>query len=163
MPADFTEGGLAHLARETVADGLQDFVRAVVRRLDGEDDPRAARLRENWEAITTADPNEAEFCRAAGRLGVDPYRVDDWAPGLIDFLERGLGSNGDQPITIDLLEASAILTPGDAARVAETWKWVDQTRETHDLRKAPGNLELDRGVTDAEYPAKRGYRLAAVV
>ena len=85
------------------------------------------------------------------------------APGLIDFLEHGLGSEGDRPITIDLLEASDILKSHDAEAVAKAWKWIDQTCKAHDLRESPADLNPDQGVTDADYPAKSGYRLAGVV
>jgi hypothetical protein len=160
MPAEFTESGLVHLEREAVAEGLRGFVGAVLRRLDGEDDPRVVRLRENWAAITTADSDEVEFCRAAARLGVDPYRTDEWAAGLSGFLEDGLGSESDRPIAIDLLEASDILKPRDVESVENLWNWVNQARTVHNLRESPADVDFDQGTTGADYPAKRGYRLA---
>ena len=34
-------------------------------------------LQQEWEAVRSADAEEAEFCRAAAALGWDPYAMDD--------------------------------------------------------------------------------------
>ncbi len=88
MPAEFIEGGAVQLEREEAADGLKAFVVEVLRRINGEDDARAVQLRANWEAITTDDSEEAQFCRAAGRLGLDPYQEDAHVSELVDLIDN---------------------------------------------------------------------------
>lgn len=84
----FLASGRAVLPGSEFAGILGDFVNAVIARLD---DMRLSgtTLHEQWQAIQTANPDEREFCRAAARLGVDPYAVDhQLEAAIIDAAKR---------------------------------------------------------------------------
>ncbi|WP_146252196.1 ImmA/IrrE family metallo-endopeptidase [Streptomyces carminius] len=51
---------------------LARFVDSVIVRLE-ECGVRGTALQNEWESITGADPEEEQYCRAAARLGLDPY------------------------------------------------------------------------------------------
>lgn len=73
---DFIGHGKVILAMEAVRDTFARFIQAVVERLhqyDLYDTP----LEQEWVAIQRADAEEAPFCTAAARLGLDPYDVSD--------------------------------------------------------------------------------------
>lgn len=72
----FLSSGHAWLPRTAVFDALCAFVSAVIARLD-ESGVSGTTLHEQWECIQNADADEKEFCRAAARLGIDPYTVDE--------------------------------------------------------------------------------------
>jgi hypothetical protein len=65
-------------------------------RIEDINDVRAIALKRNWEAIVAADPDEEAFCRAAGRMGLDPYALSTWEPDVLELLEGSLGNNLDQ-------------------------------------------------------------------
>ena len=51
---------------------LARFIESVITRLDEQGVSETA-LHKEWQAISGADPDEAAYCRAAARLGLDPY------------------------------------------------------------------------------------------
>lgn len=65
------------IARGKVEDGLTMFVNATVERVRSYNG-RGAELREDWDQIrnTVDDADELEWCKNAGRLGLDPYDSD---------------------------------------------------------------------------------------
>lgn len=67
--------GTAWLSTESVQQGLERFVEAVVDRLRGAHVAETPLERE-WERIRDADPDDVEFAEAVARLGLDPYSVD---------------------------------------------------------------------------------------
>lgn len=152
LPGYFVESSRVSLDRGEVQTTLREFVSAVISRLDSQTDERVRRLRQAWEALIAADPDEEAFCRAAGRMGLDPYQIDDWEPSLADLLESRLGHDLDQPIVVDFLESA------EAETAATLWQWVDETRASLDLRRSPTTASLP--LLDAKSPAKMGYRLA---
>jgi hypothetical protein len=129
MPGTFLYGSLAAVDVQEAEDALREFVVTVLRWVDGRTDLRAERLRANWQAITNADPQEAAFCRAAGRMGLDPYDVSSWPSGLVDLLEA-LSEENPPPIVTDFLSSAL------AENAALLWKWVDQTRQAGELGPA---------------------------
>jgi hypothetical protein len=152
MPGYFVESGRVSLDRGEVQSTLWEFISGVIRRLDGESDERVGRLRQAWEAVIAADPEEEAFCRSAGRMGLDPYEIDHWEPSLVDLLESRLGSDLDQPLVADFLEAA------EAETAAAVWQWVDETRASFDLRKSP--MLASHLLLNGKSPAKIGYQLA---
>lgn len=94
QPLDFLDAGVrfinaghASAAAETVIAALGRFVEAVVTRLDDQG-IRETSLHRQWKAIQEADDDQRRFCLAAGRLGLDPYSVDDPVSEAIIACER---------------------------------------------------------------------------
>jgi hypothetical protein len=152
MPGYFVESGRVSLDRGEVQFSLREFVAGVISRLDGECDERVGRLEQAWEAIIAADPEAEAFCRAAGRMGLDPYEISQWEPSLVDLLEGRLGNDLDQPIVADFLEAV------EAETATALWQWVDEMRASFDLRSSP--LPASSPQPNGKSPARLGYQLA---
>lgn len=72
----FINVGQTSVAAGKVLAALSQFVEAVVTRLDDHGIHETS-LHAEWKAIQEADHAERRFCAAAGRLGVDPYALDD--------------------------------------------------------------------------------------
>lgn len=104
-PVDFVATADSTLDRIEIHRSLAEFVDSVLARLDGLEDERIAALVSDWKAVSGAREQEAEFCRAAGRLGLDPYRIDTWSEGLAEWLERVPPGELDTDFVVDLLEA----------------------------------------------------------
>ena len=151
MPGYFVGSDLVVAGRGQIESALMDFVSRVVSRLDGNDDPRARSIRENWQAVLEAD--EAAFCRAAGRMGLDPYSYGSWDADLLRLLETEIGDDPDRPLVEDFLEAT------EAPLARATWKWVTDAERA--LALGSGRLRapdlLSRRFTRA---ASAGYELA---
>jgi len=72
----FIEDGHVHIQTESLKRAISHFLDSVDDRLkarDIDDTPFQA----EWDAIRSADEEEAVFCRAAARLGLYPYQVSD--------------------------------------------------------------------------------------
>lgn len=140
MPGTFLYGSIAAIDFQEAEDAFRSFVGTVLRWIEDSTDLRAARLRANWEAITNADPQEVAFCRAAGRMGLDPYDISAWPTGLVELLET-LSEENPSPIVTDFLSSAAV------ENAAPLWKWVNQAQQTGNLGPAaapsPLPLELD--------------------
>ena len=72
----FLSEGWAGLDSTLVRDELASLVETVIRRLDDRG-LHETPLQQDWAAIRDAEPDEAEFCRLAARLGLDPYDLSD--------------------------------------------------------------------------------------
>mgnify|MGYP000058203346 CR=1 FL=1 len=105
IPVEFTEDFEASMDRATARTDLARLVESVLCKLDGSHDERVAALAADWQAICNASPDEAEFCRAAGRLGLDPYDLDDWPDGVLEWFKRSPPGGLDSALNIDLLES----------------------------------------------------------
>ena len=140
MPGPFLYGSSAAIDVQEAEDAFRSFVGTVLRWIEDSTDFRAVRLRDNWQAITNADPQEAAFCRAAGRMGLDPYDIPSWPTGLVELLET-LSEENPPPIVTDFLSTAA---PEDAAPL---WNWVNQAQQAGNLGPAakspPLPLKLD--------------------
>lgn len=75
------------LAREPVENSLMEIVDAVVARLDRKR-PAPNNLTVAWDRVKTSIGNidELTYCKAAGRLGLDPY--DPLAPDLTNYMSQ---------------------------------------------------------------------------
>ena len=86
----FVSAGTASVDTGELMETLARFVDQVLDRLD-EDEIQDTPLNKEWNAIRVADSEEAEFCRSAASLGLDPFQVDpDISKAIIeahDFLE----------------------------------------------------------------------------
>jgi hypothetical protein len=104
-PVRFVGKGEATGAREAVQGALAALVTAVLSRLDRRADERVAELRADWQAICGLTAQEADFCRAAGRLGLDPFDVDGWPIALRTWFEQTPEGTLASAFVTDLLEA----------------------------------------------------------
>ena len=82
----FVGDGQASMPFEEVAQGLTDFVVRVLDRIEGMGAPEVEALRRDWAAITTAPPDEREFCIWSARVGLDPYDPDELTDQREDLL-----------------------------------------------------------------------------
>jgi hypothetical protein len=71
---EFLESGGADVPKDDIKGEASALVRAVLDRL-AETGVKTPILLENWQAIENSDEDEAEFCRAAAYLGLDPYAL----------------------------------------------------------------------------------------
>jgi hypothetical protein len=154
-PGHFLYDGLAQIERRPAMTAIGEFVSKVLSWCEGLADPRIDRLREDWDAITGADEDEQGFCRAAGKLGLDPYVLGDWPSGLVDLLSSGLGIRIDEPVVEDLLESVA------PDSMTHAWRWVSNTEQTFDLRA--GTVASINAVHRLQRAKDYGYSLAREV
>ena len=131
MPGRFIESGFTRVARTAVENELREFVTAVLGRAGSLHDSRVLALRDNWNAICTAEAAEAAFCQAAGRMGLDPYQCQSWDPALTQLLESEMADKVNTPLVADFLEA---VNMRDAIA---SWHWVADTTTEFDLHPAP--------------------------
>lgn len=103
-PVDYTETFEVQGNREELRVELAQFIQWVLARMEGFADVRVAELQGNWSAICATTAEEAEFCRAAGRLGLDPYDVSEWPEGVVEWFERAPPGWLDSGLVEDLLE-----------------------------------------------------------
>ncbi len=85
----FWSGPREIMSRETARDQLRLLIEETLERLSHRGVSRtSAALR--WERVSAsmADPDEAEYCEAAGALNVDPYDIDDAADAMIEKSSR---------------------------------------------------------------------------
>ncbi len=157
MPGIFVSSDGMNLDAAEAERGLREFVTEVLSRVADMPDPRVVHVRANWEAISRANPDERSFCQAAGRMGLDPYASEHWPPGLVDFLETGLGDDQDTPLVQDFLEAASAETA-----VAE-WQWTARVEKSLSLRATPTDVSRRLGRPDLYRPAKTGCATARSV
>lgn len=115
----FAGDGHVLLATATVIAGLREFMRRVLTRLD-EQGVRDTPLESAWRSVQAADAEEADFCRAAARLGLDPYSTSDGMAESLESLETTVPSEvlADFLDTVDptaITDAVGWLTRADAA------------------------------------------------
>ena len=85
-----------YVARERTAseacvrDVLASFVDAAVTRADQSNIPNTP-LHSLWRAVQDTSAEEADFCRLAGRLGLDPYDLDETTSGKLLAMAQQLG------------------------------------------------------------------------
>lgn len=152
MPGQFVGADRVHLPVDEVESALREFLARVIDRVIGLVGDEAGQFRSNWKAIAEADPDEAAFCRSAGKIGLDPYCLSDWPADLVELLEAGLGSDPGQPLAADFLEAA------EPETAVQLWNWVDDTQARFDLQKSPTPTSL--GAASFDNPVTSGYQLA---
>jgi len=154
MPGEFVDSGHDYLERSEVEDVLAEFVSEVLQRTEKLNDERIKQLKENWGAIRGVDAEEAKFCTATGRMGLDPY--DSNLPSeLADFLETNI-PDPDLPLVRDFTEAAQ----SDA--VAEQWSWVQKCKADWKLGPIVIQLPIQPGDFSPS-PFQHGYQLATKI
>lgn len=157
LPGYFLDSGWAEVERSDMESALTEFVHSVLERVSSNENSRLSDLRKTWDAITSAAAPEAAFCRAAGRLGLDPYDTEAWPRGLVELLEeQAPDENGANLIFDDLVSTVS------SESALRAWKVVDQTATKHHLRE----LKSDSPTLVRDFskiPARFGYQAAEVV
>jgi len=113
----FKAGGRAQLPRKEVESELRKFVTGVVSRL-GERGLSNTDLQAEWALVQDTSPDEVDFCRLMGALGLSPYAVPD---RIADAIERAAEVH-DSRALMDLCLAS---TPGT---IEAAVKLIDQAK-----------------------------------
>ena len=157
------------MTRHEAEEGLSRFVQQVIEKLEGSgiSDTEVATC---WSRVRQSmqDPEEVEFCEAAGALGVDPYSIDDGDASFID--EAGRLFSGEE-----LIEFLAKFRLGrrnpvgweialeairDAvAKQPETSRLPELQEAAYQLRHAAQRHQGER-VWAASYRAARAFREA---
>lgn len=105
MRIEFLEEAEHTDSREALQDALSEYVGRVLGRVEGFADDRVVALSEEWQALRGLSSEEEVFCRAAGRLGLDPFDVESWPPGIAEWFESASPEELDSALVVDLMEA----------------------------------------------------------
>jgi hypothetical protein len=99
---------------------LHTFVDSVLSRLEEKlrNDEDVQRVVKAWNAIHSADPNEAELCRSLALMGVDPYDPDQATDTLIAIVQRAI-----QVLPSDLRDDC--LAGSDPQHTANNLNWIE--------------------------------------
>ncbi len=159
----FLSVGSGFLSSGAVESALSDFVERVVDRL-AHAGLSHSEVTLRWSHVSTSlnDPEEREFCEAAGALGVDPYLISDEDAHLIEEAGKLFSEEA-------LLEFLAgIESGGDTLRFFREFR--DRLRESEDRPKEESRLpelpEITEGFKDSirrrtgERAWAPGYRAA---
>ena len=111
----FLSRGTRVLDSSQVQNALADVVEAVITRLN-EEGVRETPLHKEWNALRAIDPEEAEFCAVAGRLGLDPFSEGVDLAAEINAVAEAV----EQPILVDFFNSA----PPSALREAAIWVQV---------------------------------------
>lgn len=154
-PIRFLTQGEAILDAFEVQHALGGLVEAVIERL-ADCGIGATRLTEEWRSLKEPDADEASYCRAAARLGLDPYSEAAKYEG--EILRAG------QQLRPPLL--GEFLDTVDPEKMADDLDWVIRARDeiAHSARPSDEGLpklrtEVARGVgaADLSHPWELGY------
>lgn len=152
-PVRFLTSGKAFLPAAQVIEALRGFVNVVLARLadHGLDDTTLAR---EWQRVqaSQADPDEASFCLAAARLGLDPFDVPE-------------GVAEDLPVVADAVDGHLLddfLDSADPDHLAGALAWLQGARAGVPAGRTPPLADLrsvlrDLGPLDPEKPWAGGY------
>jgi len=150
----FLTSGAEYLERQQVQEALTRFVDAVVERLEDES-VEGTLLQEEWQAIRDSRDAEAEFSAVAGRLGCDPFSLDQSQQDILikaaSALSGGIAGEffaAAELKTLDV-QVSALHEVIQRAQATEI-----QMRPLRALREK--GLELGAGLT----PWQQGYSAA---
>jgi hypothetical protein len=126
-PIRFISDGAFSCTPHSVETALRRLIENVLGRLDEAGITDSALERE-WRAVNEAegDPEEAAFCVAAARLGLDPYSLDAATAKTI----ATIGSKLDSHLLIDFLDAV------DPEAMNDGVMWISRTAAV--LRKTAG-------------------------
>ncbi len=156
QPLRFTESGARSIDAEEVSRALGRFVGKVVARL-GAQGISGTWLQQEWAVIESLTEDEQAFCRAAARLGLDPFDVEDELADRIEALEEEF----DAELLEDFLQSA------DPRQLAGHRDWVREgLRELQALAVSSRATELIRDLavpTRSGPPWQQGYELARAV
>jgi hypothetical protein len=115
---EFIGAGTAYVDAAELAETLSDFIASVILRLD-ELGITDTLLHNEWSAVVSTEPEEREFCEAAGALGLDPYSL----PAEIEEKILAIGEALPQQLSDEFFSAA------DFYRLAEQAEYLIQAIE----------------------------------
>jgi hypothetical protein len=137
-PIRFLTRGDTRIGSEIVQHELELLVSSVLTRLTEQGVTNTV-LAKEWQAIQQTSPEEAEYCLAAARLGLDPYcDSDDYEQEIIQASES---LNGD--LLTDFLNAV------EPSRIKTALSWV--LSAWHTVERATRTVQSLAPSTDAIY------------
>ncbi|MBF0335319.1 MAG: hypothetical protein HQL40_17010 [Alphaproteobacteria bacterium] len=148
-PVSFVESAKESLSIQKLAHALRTFITDVVNRLDDKTIPDTV-LAERWADIrrSQSDPEEMEFCEAAGAMGIDPYLCSDADIQLITDSGRSFNQS----------QLAELLSSRDPSTIRVDLDWVRHQEQAGTLVPMPDLAALGRDVRGAV--AKGGHREA---
>lgn len=154
---DFLGHDSVRVPRADLRDTLWAFVEAVVARLNDRHVVETT-LYDLWNSVRGTAPEEEPFCRLAGRLGLDPYGIDDVLATQLDEMDSKFPSN--------IRDEFAAAVP--AGNLAGGISWIEAGLDK--LRSMNGStasrprpvLSLPQVSLPDPTPWSDGYRLAQV-
>jgi hypothetical protein len=163
-PVRFLTSGTAWVDTDWLTRSLSQLVEATLTRLD-EVGLTHTTLHKEWSVLKSLDDEEMAFCRACGRLGLDPFAEGhDFARAIEEVFERLDQLNADEffeavrPTGIgtglDWVAKAEAVARKQTTAAAAPCAWPDMAS----LRQA-----LGRGPSGYERPYETGYRQAAAV
>ncbi len=158
-PVRFASDGSRGLRADELATGLTAVIDRVLERLADIGVPKTP-LSEEWAAIAEADADEIIFCQTAGRLGLDPYAVDDETAQTIVRVAASLPA----AVAADFFDSA------DANALVRAADWTLRAMATADQAAAGAEKSLEMvyaalpsdlfGAADSERPWRLGYSIA---
>lgn len=154
----YLTSGETYLDTPALVDSLAALVKSVLARLE-DLGVAAGPLAEEWASIAGLEPDEADFCLAAGRLALDPYDLKSSISRAIVDAEKSLES-GLLEEFLDAVEPTAIPTG---------LSWVERgARKLHSAgaagqkkpRTLPRGADIDSTKASARPPWAQGYQQA---
>lgn len=144
----YLSSGTMDLPKDVLQRSLGDFVEAVVERLE-QIGIEGTPLQSEWAAIKSTTADEADFCRSAARLGLDPLCLSESTSDLI--------IHGSSVLEADLFDD--FLVSADPAHLKSDLKWTENALESlHSLKGAREPLpNLPLETLDMSQPWSAGY------
>jgi hypothetical protein len=152
MPGEFLKDGIEQIDSDATENALAQFIIQTLNRVEGIDSDRATRAMGQWQAIQNATLEETEFCKLAGRMGLNPYDPEEMTEDLAYFFEEML-TDTENLLVRDLTETAK------PESIKAQWRWVKETGQALHLR--PRSIELPFELPfGSSSPANYGYELA---
>jgi hypothetical protein len=147
----YISSGTAATSRDSLQEALRRVVEATIIRLEDQG-VTGFPLADEWEAVLNLDEEEADFCVASARLGLDAFELSD---DVADLVAR-IGSDLESALLDDFLEAAQPeLLAGDMAWVTNASAVLEGA--TSDVEALPVIDAADAALP----PPKRGLAEAA--
>lgn len=152
----YLSSGSAVLSREETFLQLSELIDVVIARLQSEGISGTA-LEDEWDAIQSADDDEAAFSEAAARLGLDPYDV---APDVANAIVAA-ADQLDAMLLHELLDAISptAIAPG-ANWILTSLAEMRERRPAQHLRPLP---DLSQVAGRTASPRQVGYKSARIM
>lgn len=164
-PIRFLTSGDCRVKSERVLHELELLVSEVLTRLS-EQGVTGTALEEEWASVQQTDPEEAEYCRASARLGLDPY--SDAAPYESEIMQASESLSGElltdffnavdpDNIEVALAWISSQLSLIDAPQVAGA-TFAPEAGVIRELR-----AQVRGNIVQAAQPWEVGYEQARLI
>lgn len=157
----FLTSGAANIRTDALRRELESFVEIVIERLR-DAGIGATPLEREWTTIRSADDEERAFAAAVGRLGLDPYSIDEDLAAAVQ--ELGQAFEHDQDLVSEILD---VVDPSSAG-LSQMGSWLSRAERaaaTTAAQHANGGPASSiyaqfTGKVDPYQPWRAGYEAA---